>query len=47
MQATMLEVSESLGYKWSIEITHIERVKQYSPRVDHLVYDLHITSNDK
>jgi tRNA G37 N-methylase Trm5 len=28
------------GSSWSPEVVHIERVKSYGPRVDHLVIDL-------
>ena len=42
MVAEFIKLFREVGRDVAIEIKHVESVKQYSPRVDHLVYDLEV-----
>ena len=37
---TIRKLLEERGGEWSVRVDHIEYVKSYGPRVDHLVLDL-------
>ena len=36
----LLSAAKQLERQWKVQVSHIEKVKPYSPRVNHLVYDV-------
>ena len=38
--AALTSEATALGRSWSVRVEHTEKVKPYSPRVNHLVYDV-------
>lgn len=40
---TQREIENIFGDRWSTEILHLEPVKSFAPRVEHLVLDLKCT----
>jgi tRNA wybutosine-synthesizing protein 2 len=49
-EATKVRIEELLNerdqnIKWSVSVDHVEYVKSYGPRVDHLVLDLNCRPN--
>ena len=36
-------MSQKMGRNWTIEAKHLEKVKWFSPRIRHVVLDVHCT----